>query len=352
MPEPWEKIIDAAIHAPSGDNCQPWEFEMDKNSLLLHLLPDRDNSLYSWGQRASLIALGAAIENMVVAGNKLGFSFSVNLFPDSSKPRIIARLTAVPARPQDEPLYDSILKRCTNRKPYGQDPLLENQKKYLLASPIEVGGSRIYLTETKNDVEILAKAASVNEKILFENFEMHKFFYDHIIWTAEEELQKRMGFYVKTLEVPGYAMPSFKLAKNWKILKFLNLTGFSNIIAKTNFKTYGSCSNIGAIIIPDNSEKSYISAGRLFQRVWLKTTKEELSLQPLTGICLLMQKILSGSATELSQIHQNLVRENYQIISERVNAGKETVALLFRIGTGPHPSARTLRLPAKVIIKD
>jgi hypothetical protein len=39
-------LVDAASHAPSGDNCQPWRFHWDGEYIRVVFLADRGESLY------------------------------------------------------------------------------------------------------------------------------------------------------------------------------------------------------------------------------------------------------------------------------------------------------------------
>ena len=59
-----ERIIRAAVCAPSGDNVQPWRFVVSGNSINIFDIPERDTSLYNCSQNTSHIAHGAAIENI------------------------------------------------------------------------------------------------------------------------------------------------------------------------------------------------------------------------------------------------------------------------------------------------
>ena len=67
MIEEIKEVINLGILAPSGENCQPWRFKIEGDILSVYLIPERDDSLYSWGQRASLLANGALIENLAIA---------------------------------------------------------------------------------------------------------------------------------------------------------------------------------------------------------------------------------------------------------------------------------------------
>ena len=69
----FKKILDIAVHAPSGDNSQPWRFKFDQNSILLFNLEDRDPTLYNFRQRGSYFAHGAIIENIIIVAGTLGY---------------------------------------------------------------------------------------------------------------------------------------------------------------------------------------------------------------------------------------------------------------------------------------
>ncbi len=53
-----KKILEMAVYAPSGENCQPWRFEVRDSKIDIFNLPERDQSLYNHGQMASYFAHG------------------------------------------------------------------------------------------------------------------------------------------------------------------------------------------------------------------------------------------------------------------------------------------------------
>lgn len=348
MEETIKKIIEAGIHAPSGENCQPWKFVVKNDEIQLWNLPERDQSLYSWGQRASFIAHGALIENMIIAASTLGYTLRINLFPDSTNMNFVATITPEEAETKPDPLFPYIKKRSTNRKPYKTTSLTNEQRSSLFHLLQESDRAEIKFTENPQKIAELAKAVSANETILFENRLMHKFFYDHITWTKKEDQEKKLGFYIKTFEIPPPAELMFKLAKSWSLLKKLNKIGLSKMIAKQNAKTYSSCSAIGVILTKNKTPEDFIYAGRILQRTWLKATKMGLSIQPMTGVLFLAHRIFANEATELSLEHTELVKETYKKISEIFSTQEKPIVMLFRMGEGEIPSAHALRLPPNI----
>ena len=81
MNERIRKILEAAIQAPSGDNCQPWRFAVSSNRIDLYDDPAADTSYYNFQQRASLVAHGALLENIALVAPTVGFKVVFNLFP-------------------------------------------------------------------------------------------------------------------------------------------------------------------------------------------------------------------------------------------------------------------------------
>lgn len=41
-----KKILDAAVQAPSGENCQPWRFEIRDSEIRIFNISERDQSLF------------------------------------------------------------------------------------------------------------------------------------------------------------------------------------------------------------------------------------------------------------------------------------------------------------------
>ena len=58
-----EQIIRELVNAPSGDNSQPWRFEMGDSEVRLFNLVGRDATLFNFKNRGDFLAHGALIEN-------------------------------------------------------------------------------------------------------------------------------------------------------------------------------------------------------------------------------------------------------------------------------------------------
>ncbi|MEK7584993.1 MAG: hypothetical protein AAB455_00520 [Patescibacteria group bacterium] len=346
MTEEIKKLIAAAIEAPSGENCQPWRFKIVSDlELELHNDATADNSLYNQGQRGSFVAHGAAIENLVIAARHLGLEATIELFPNSNQPNFVAKIKLTKTTPKEEPLVNYLEARTTNRKPYKRLPLAREEFEALTrVGELGEGGVKLVLTEDKEKIKILAAAGSGNERVMFNNQFLHQFFFSHINWTKEEDEAKRVGFYLKTLELPPPAKLLFPIFRRWPMMSWLNRKlGFYKQIAKQNAAMYATAPVFGIITAPDTSPRSAVLVGRLFQRFWLTATKLGLALQPLTGVLFFTRGIESGETSRFSPDQLASIKHDYAAIKNTFNVGQEPVFVMFRLGHAPPPSARATR---------
>lgn len=335
-------IIKAAVHAPSGDNSQPWRFFLkNNNTLCVFNLPDKDNPVFNFHQRGSYIAHGALIENIIIASEKYGYSTQVSLFPGGDS-NLVAEIVFSPSVPKDNPLYSCIFLRATNRKPYADTPLTAEQKNTFMESAKKFG-VKFILAENRAEREALAQAVSLAERIILEHRPLHEYFFNHIRWTEQEELRERSGLYIKTSELAPSQLFMFKLLRFWGVSRALNRLGLSKFIAKENSKIYSSGAAFGAIITAD-ADKDFITAGRVFERIWLESTKIGLSMHPFAGVIYLAQRILSGDTETLSKAHNKAVKRAYSEIQNALGVSSGTISMLFRIGSDGEPSARSSRI--------
>ena len=337
-----KRILEVAVHAPSGDNSQPWKFRVKSDQITLSAIPGRDNSLFNFKGRGDFVAHGALIENMHIAVSQFGYDMVVRIFPDTQNPHVTAEVVLKKKEPQEEPLFPYISRRATNRKPYNISPLTEDQKTQL-RNAVSNHGVELILVDDPIKKQKFADALSVNERLLLENRVIHDYLFSLINWTASEEEKKRTGLFVKTLELLPPQRIVFGFFKIWPLVNLLNKIGLSKFLAKEGSKLYSASGAIGALIIPDDANKNFIATGRAFQRVWLEATRLGLSIQPVAAVIYLHQRIVAHEASALSSDQVEAVKHAYQTMSELCGANNKILSMTFRIGQGGDPSVRSLR---------
>lgn len=339
------RILEAGNAAPSGENCQPWHFIVRENAIEVHLLPERDQSAYGWGQRGSYFANGAAIENIVIAASVEHYRTEVQYLPNPQDEWHTATITLTKdSSVIPDSLAEHIHTRISNRKPYQKTPLTAQERSALVGAINEP--TNFVLKEDPIELEHLGRVGSTNEEIMLANRALHNFFFSHVTWTKEEDEKNKIGFYIKTLELPPPAQAMFKVFKHWSIMRVLSALGFSRVIAKQNGVTNASASAIGALMIDDTSPQSFLRAGRMVERVWLTATSLGLSFQPLTGVLFFKLKIEAGDADHtFSAREEDTIMSAYAKAVEILGAGQKHISFMFRVGHGDAPSAHAIRFP-------
>ena len=340
------KIIASGVKAPSGDNCQPWRFSWHRERLFLYNEEHRDTSLYNTLNTASFIAHGALIENMDIAAKEAGFHMTAELFPDKEKSSLVASIRFEAGTIETDALYPFIETRCTNREAYKRKGLDKSVKEALEATR---GNGTLTLIEDKTALEIAARVASLNDRLLFENQRLHDFLFDHIRWTKEEAERTGDGMDIRTLGLNPMESRIFRLLGSWSTVKILNLFGLSRMLPRKTFQVCKGSSAMGLVQMDGLTPKSFVLGGRKLQRIWLKATKLGLAFQPMTGVPFLIQRLFMEEDSGLSVAHRALLKEAEAELSEVFPMDKDKATImLFRIGFAEAPRARSLRRDIRI----
>lgn len=338
----YQEILEEAVRAPSGDNCQPWRFEVAEDAIRIFNVPERDTSLFNHRQLASCVAHGALLENLRIAASARGYEVAVTIFPDPSTSNLLAVARLSSREPREEPLQPFIAKRCTNRRPYDGTPLSPEARQALMASVGNDLQGSLFLTANDRDKAALADVIALNDRLVFENPDLHAFLFEHVRWTPQEAEETRDGLDLRTLELSFPDTMMFPLLKNWSLVKFLSNFGVSKIIAGNARKQALSAAAIGIITVPAGTPSDFINAGMVLERVWLEATRQGLSFQMMTGITFLMLRAVAGELGGFTPEQVKGILEARKAVAAMMG-GKGEIAVVFRVGMSLPPTVYSLR---------
>lgn len=341
MKDDIEKIIYYGTLAPSGDNSQPWRFEVKGDEISIFDLPEKDRSIYNFNGIAAYISHGALIENIVIASKNLGYQTQVSLLPILNSKNLVAQIKLSRLeKPEEENLFTYIEKRQTNRKNFETRNLTEEEKDVLKSSVQETGFGEIRLNRNREELEELANLLALNERLVFEVKQMHHFFFKHLNWTKKEDTEKNEGMYIKTLELNRVQEIMFRVFKYWPILNLFNKIGLSKMIEKENAKIHAASGSIGIILVQRTGKmEDFIKIGQLLERVWLKATKLNLGFQLITGLSFLEERFNNHNFDYLNTQQKNSVIKTNGKIYQIFGIDNNNFFLPFRIGYSEPPQA-------------
>jgi nitroreductase len=115
--------IAAAIRAPSLHNTQPWLFRVTGTGIEVHADPTRQLALADPDGRALRVSCGAAIYNLRLALQRLGYVPSVQLVGTAGLLAVVQTAGRRVPTPMEIELYDAIARRHSNRYPFEETPV-------------------------------------------------------------------------------------------------------------------------------------------------------------------------------------------------------------------------------------
>jgi len=276
-----EQILDLARWAPSGDNTQPWRFEIRSASEVIVRAHDtRENVVYDLDGWASQLSHGALLETLSLAATRFGRRAQVSILDVAEDGRITYRVTLVPDREMTEhPLVAAIPARTVQRRPMRPVRLTPEQRQALeeAARPCAV----IWFEQLRDRWKVAAlNARNAHIRLTIpEAFAVHK---SVIAWnatTSEDRLpDASLGADPLLLAVMRWAMSS------WKRASFLNRYLGGTVMPRLtmDFMPGVLCSAHFALIGEREPEvlADRVAAGRAVQHLWLTATRLGLQVQP------------------------------------------------------------------------
>ncbi len=340
------KILAAAIMAPSGDNVQPWHLVTDNSQINLFNLPDKDTSYFNYKQVACYIAHGAVLENISIAARQLGAKAEISLFPDRENADHVARIEFSSIEPTPEPLYPAIFSRHTNRFHFRRKILSDSDANKIMQTVESIDKAALYLVTEQNKIKQLANVLKTNDRIIFERKDLHGFLFDQIRWVKSTDTEPQDGMPISTLGLNPLEKLLFPLFRFWRIVKVFNYFGLSRTVGLKAWWNCRSASALGMITVDTDDRQSIIQGGRAIQRVWLEAERQGLAFQPVAGLPLLAYRLINNAGEELSAGHRKWVANAQEKLPALFGFGDKAVMLMgFRLGLAERPVQKTGRRP-------
>jgi hypothetical protein len=332
--------------APSGDNAQPWEFRHRGQEIHVLLKANADQSFFNVRQTASIIACGAATENMRLATAAMGLDATTQLLPDATQENLMATVRIQPGDQIADPLAQHIWTRCTNRRPYSKLPLPEWVQADLKARIQSIPEAHLHLLSGRAQLRKIAKVIYLADRIRTEHQSLHEHFTSMIRFTTEEAQQRRDGLPLKNLEagLPGEAF--LRLTKPWPAMRVANGIGLGRMVALHSAQGILASGAAGMVVVDGLESRDFLLGGQALQRIWLAMEHHGLQMQPMTAVTLFWLRWLWEGPSSFSEKHQKLLERVWQDLKglfASVDFEKQGLVMLFRTGYGPGIRHRTLR---------
>ncbi len=254
-------LLNYAILAPSSHNSQPWKFNVSGNEIRLYADRTRWLGVADADQRELHISLGCALENLLVATEHFGYSYNVTYFPGEEDLVAVVKLApATNGQPSRDPrLFDAILTRHTNRKPY-EDRAIPKSALHMLWNRSADDDIKIYLISDPKIINEFGALVVRADKIQY----------------GDPNYRSELGYWLGQ----GVLGPTGIQAKVAQLYVVLLDAGSDQ--TKKDAELVNSTPVLGFISSRENDRTSQVRVGQLFERVWLAAEAEGLRLHPMS----------------------------------------------------------------------
>jgi nitroreductase len=353
VPSVIEKILELARWAPSGDNTQPWRFEIkDDQHVLVHGFDTRKNCVYDLGGFGSQLAHGALLETLRIVATNFGLRTEVVRHEDALETHPVYDVKFYQdAQVESDPLFPYIERRCTQRRPFRVTPLTQDEKKALRESVGEA--YTIHWIEGWNGRWAMSKLLFASAWIRLtipETYEVHRAI---IQWNARESEDRipdaAIGLDPLTLKLMRWAMES------WKRVAFLNNHLAGHILPRIELDMLPALRCAAHFVIQRNAEPQglddNVDSGRAVQRFWLTATQLGLQLQPEMTPLVFSRYVHRGIPFTQVRSAARRAEEVAAVLGQLGGGTPGRSVFMGRIGRGHPPQARSMRLPLAKLLE-
>ena len=231
-------LVADAITAPSGGNVQPWIWLYQSPVLLLMLDKERSESILDFNRTASIAALGATTENIVLSAHRKGLEVHVGLFTDLPGNMVFASFEFFNEQGKltqshtYDSLYESIGMRKTNRRT-GTRQSLPFEALYAIKQAAEsVSGAKLCVMSSDNELEELGCMLGASDRMRMLNKRLHEEMMTEMRFTEDEALTTRDGISVADLDLGPLDRAGLMLCRDWNTLSFMKRWGSATALEK------------------------------------------------------------------------------------------------------------------------
>jgi nitroreductase len=349
-----ERILDLARWTPSGDNTQPWRFEViNDERMVIHGFDTRENCVYDLQGHASQLALGALLETLSIAATGEGMQTTIKRRNDT--PVTLPTFDVIFSRRVDlraDPLLSYIRQRCTQRRAFHTRPLAHHERATLEAALPT--GYRVHWLEGLSAKLRMAKLLFANAGIRLtipEAYEVHKRIIQwHARYSDDRIPDQAVGLDPLTTRLMEWAMQS------WPRVRFMNRYLAGTILPRLQLDIIPALACAAHfMIVADHAAQEaddYFAAGRALQRFWLTATSLGLQFQPemtpLIFASYARQNLPFTHSTKQQNQARLLTANLEQLFGQDIS---RRAVFMGRIGAGDPPGARSRRRPLAELLK-
>jgi hypothetical protein len=339
-----ERVVAAALRAPSGGNAQPWHISTRDREITIALAPEYTSTM-DVGFRASAVAIGAAAYNARVAAAADGIlgQVSIETGDEACPLRAVVRL-GDGSDPDLAALYEPMLARETNRH-HGKQVSPPDDVVERLHAAAEREGARLHLLTAPNDIADAAAILAESDRIRYLTARLHTEMISEVRFPGDPSQDS--GIDVSSLELIPADLVKLDVLRRPEVMVYLDEWNVGAALGADTSERIVTSSCIAVVSMDGQALTDYARAGSAVEAVWIVAQQHGLAVQPISPVFLYAHD--AGDLQQLSPKHASALQrlgDEFRRLSA-IELG-ESLALVLRFADAPATSVRSQRRAAVV----
>ena len=343
---PIERVLDLARWAPSGDNTQPWRFEIvAPTEAVICTFDTRRHCVYDLTGAPSQIAVGALLETARIAASTERLRAEIERLPTESEETLQFRLRLVPdTAVETDPLAAHIEGRCTQRRALSRRPLTAQEKAALQASVGPRYRLRWIEGRQRWAAARLMLAASKIRLTIPEAFAVHR---EVIEWHAQIS-ETKIPDQAVGLDPVGLVLMRWAM-KSWKRTHVVSTYLGGTLLPRLQLELLPALGCAAHVLIcAETSARGiddYVQAGGAVQRFWLTAELLGLRHQPEMTPLIFAGYHREGRRFSTQPLAAGRAARVWDCLVALAGNDAGATVWMGRVGAGPPAAARSVRRP-------
>jgi hypothetical protein len=278
-----DRVMAAAVRAPSAGNAQPWHIEAAGDSITLRLAPTHSSTV-DIGFRGSSVAVGAATYNARVAAAACGVRALVEFRNGDDHSPLHAGIQLVGGEDPDlAQLYPAMLYRETNRH-RGTARAVDAETVGLLESAAHHEGARLRLLTTRSEIDLAAKIIAATDRVRYLTPHLHEEMLAELRWPGDPD--RDSGIDVRSLELDSPALAMLDVLRRPDVMACLAQWDAGTALGQHTHDHVCTSSALGVVTVQGQTLVDYARGGSALEAVWILAQQRGLAVHPVSPLFL------------------------------------------------------------------
>ena len=293
-----ERVVAAAVRAPSGGNAQPWHISTRDAAITIALAPEYTSTM-DVAFRGSAVAVGAALFNARVAAAADGILGPVSIEPgDDSCPLRAVLSLADGSDPDLAALYEPMLARETNRH-HGKQVSPPEDVVERLHAVAQREGARLRLLTAPADIAAAADILAESDRIRYLTQRLHSEMISEVRFPGDPSQDS--GIDVRSLELVPADLVKLDVLRRPDVMAYLDEWNVGTALGSDTRERVVTSSCLAVVYMTGQTLTDYARGGSAVEAVWIVAQQHGLAVQPISPVFLYAHD--DGDLEKLSPTH-------------------------------------------------